>query len=64
MRQRQERAGKPVSMFGSDRDLPKHSRLGFDVTLALGAASAGRLLGDDWLTRMNESGRRIHGPTA
>jgi hypothetical protein len=51
-------------MFGSDRDLPKHSRLGFDVTLALGAASAGRLLGDDWLTRMNESGRRIHGPTA
>jgi hypothetical protein len=25
---------------------------------------AWRLLGDDWLTRMNEGGRRIHGPTA
>src|SRR4029450_8548405 len=23
-----------------------------------------RLLGDDWLTRMNESGRRVHGPAA
>jgi len=31
-------------MFGSDRDLPKHSRLGFEVTLALGATRGGGCL--------------------
>jgi hypothetical protein len=31
-------------MFGPDRDLPKHSRLGFGVTLALGATPGGSCL--------------------
>jgi hypothetical protein len=31
-------------MFGSGLDLPKHSRLGFEVTLALGATPGGGCL--------------------
>jgi hypothetical protein len=27
------------------------------------AGASGRLLGDDWLARVIESGRRVHGPT-
>jgi hypothetical protein len=35
-----------------------------DTKFVRPARSSRGLLGDDWMARMNESGRRIHGPTA